>query len=92
MIKNREEKTKLIILLSDGKPVDKEYSGNYAIEDTRMALMEARKNGIHTFCVTVDKNASEYLPRMYSHSNWAVINDVNKLPEKMYGIYSRLTH
>jgi len=92
IMKNREEKTKLIILLSDGKPVDKEYSGNYAIEDTRMALIEARKKGIHTFCVTVDKNAAEYLPRMYSHSNWAVINDVNKLPEKMYGIYSHLTH
>lgn len=92
IMKRREEKTKLIILLSDGKPVDKEYSGNYAIEDTRMALIETRKNGIHTFCVTVDKNAAQYLPRMYSHSNWAVINDVNKLPEKMYGIYSRLTH
>lgn len=92
IMKTRDERTKLIILLSDGKPVDKDYSGNYAIEDTRMALIEAQKNGIHTFCVTVDKDAAKYLPRMYSHSNWAVINDVNKLPEKMYGIYSRLTH
>lgn len=92
IIKTREEKTKLIILLSDGKPVDKAYTGNYAIEDTRMALLEAGKSGIHTFCVTVDKDAAEYLPRMYSHSNWTVINDVNKLPEKMYGIYGRLTH
>ena len=33
-----EEKTKVLILLSDGKPLDRDYFGNYAIEDTRMAL------------------------------------------------------
>jgi len=91
LLNGREERTKLIILLSDGKPVDKEYSGNYAIEDTRMALLEAQKMGVETFCITVDKNASEYLPRMYSHSSWVVIDDINKLPEKMSRIYGRLT-
>jgi nitric oxide reductase NorD protein len=91
LLKKREERTKLIILLSDGKPVDKEYSGHYAIEDTRMALLEAQKAGAETFCITVDKNAADYLPRMYSHSSWVVIDDVNKLPEKMSRIYGRLT-
>ena len=91
VLRRRDEKTKLIILLSDGKPVDKEYSGNYAIEDTRMALLEARKQGIHTFCITVDSRASDYLPRMYSHSRWVVIDDVTKLPEKMSRIYGALT-
>ncbi len=92
ILKKREEKTKLIILISDGKPVDKEYSGNYAIEDTRMALKEARKYGINTFCITVDKSAAEYLPRMYSHSSWTVIDDVKKLPEKISRIYGGLTN
>lgn len=92
ILKKREEKTKMIILISDGKPVDKEYSGNYAIEDTRMALKEARKYGINTFCITVDKSAAEYLPRMYSHSSWTVIDDVKKLPEKISRIYGRLTN
>jgi len=91
ILRKREEKTKLLILLSDGKPVDKEYSGHYAIEDTRTALLEARTHGIRTFCVTVDKAAADYLPRMYSHSQWAVIDDVHKLPEKLSLTYRGLT-
>ncbi len=90
-LRRRQERTKLIILLSDGKPVDKEYSGTYAIEDTRMALKEAQHFGIKTFCITVDKTAAEYLPRMYSHSSWTVIDDVVKLPEKITRIYRMLT-
>ncbi|MCG7852727.1 MAG: VWA domain-containing protein, partial [Methanosarcinaceae archaeon] len=90
-LKKRTERTKIMILLSDGKPVDKEYSGLYAIEDTRMALKEARHDGVKTFCITLDQNASEYLPRMYSHSSWTIIDDVVKLPEKITRIYRMLT-
>ena len=90
-LRKRPERTKLMILLSDGKPVDKEYSGTYAIEDTRMALKEAQHFGIKTFCITVDHTAAEYLPRMYSHSSWTVIDDVVKLPEKITRIYRMLT-
>lgn len=90
-LRRRQERTKLMILLSDGKPVDKEYSGTYAIEDTRMALKEAQHFGIKTFCITVDRTAAEYLPRMYSHSSWTVIDDVVKLPEKITRIYRMLT-
>ncbi len=90
-LRRRLERTKLIILLSDGKPVDKEYTGRYAIEDTRMALKEAQHYGIKTFCITVDRTAAEYLPRMYSHSSWTVIDDVIRLPEKITRIYRGLT-
>ena len=90
-LRRRPERTKLIILLSDGKPVDKEYTGLYAIEDTRMALKEAQHFGIKTFCITVDRTAAEYLPRMYSHSSWTVIDDVIRLPEKITRIYRGLT-
>lgn len=90
-LRRRSERTKMIILLSDGKPVDKDYSGPYAIEDTRLALKEAQHLGMKTFCITVDRAAAEYLPRMYSHSSWTVIDDVTKLPEKITRIYRSLT-
>lgn len=91
LLKKREERTRMIILISDGKPVDKEYSGRYAIEDTRKALVEAQKAGIKTFCITVDEKAADYLPRMYSRSSWVVIDDVSRLPEKITRIFARLT-
>ncbi len=90
-LRRREEKTKLIILLSDGKPLDQDYYGSYAIEDTRMALKEAQRYGIKSFCITVDREAAEYLPRMYADSRWVVIDDVLKLPDKITRIYKRFT-
>ena len=90
-LKRREEKTKLIILLSDGKPLDHDYHGDYAIEDTRMALREAQRYGIKSFCITVDREAAEYLPRMYANSRWVVIDDVMKLPNKITRIYKLFT-
>lgn len=87
-LKKRPERVKLIILLSDGEPND---TTACPIEDTRMALREAARSGIKTFCITVDPKAADYLPKMYRHSSWTVINDVSKLPEKISGIYRRLT-
>jgi len=90
-LRRREERTRMLILLSDGKPLDRDYYGNYAIEDTRMALKEAQRYGIKSFCITVDREAAEYLPRMYADSRWVVIDDVLKLPDKIMRIYKRFT-
>ena len=90
-LSGRAERTKMLVLLSDGKPLDRDYHGNYAIEDTRMALREAQRYGVKSFCITVDREAAEYLPRMYADSRWVVIDDVLKLPDKIMRIYKRFT-
>lgn len=87
-----EARTKLLITLSDGKPDDYDsYRGAYGIEDTRMALYEAKRDGIHPFCITIDTEARDYLPHMYGAVNYAVIDEVKKLPLKVSDIYRRLT-
>jgi nitric oxide reductase NorD protein len=88
-----EAKTKLLITLSDGKPDDyfDIYRGQYGIEDTRQALFEARRSGIHPFCITIDHEGKDYLPHMYGHVNWVEIDDVKKLPLRVADIYRRLT-
>jgi len=87
-----EARTKLLITLSDGKPDDYDgYRGDYGIEDTRQALIEAKREGIHPFCVTIDSEARDYLPHMYGAVNWALVEDVKKLPLKVSDIYRRLT-
>lgn len=48
-------RTKLLITLSDGRPEDYGgYKGKYGIEDTRHALLEMKRSGIHAFCITID--------------------------------------
>ncbi len=85
-------RTKLLITLSDGRPEDYGgYKGKYGIEDTRHALLELKQSGVHAFCITIDNEAQEYLPHMYGAANYAVIDEVPKLPYKVADIYRRLT-
>ena len=87
-----EARTRLLITLSDGKPDDYDgYRGDYGIEDTRQALMEARHKGIHPFCITIDTEGEDYLPHMYGHASFVVVDEVRKLPLKVADIYRKLT-
>lgn len=92
LLEKSEFKTRLLITLSDGKPEDYDgYNGEYAIEDTRKALLEARGKGINPFCITVDKQAHSYLDHMFGAGNYIFINRIENLPAKMAQIYRALT-
>jgi len=93
LLEETEARTKLLITLSDGKPEDYDglYRGEYGIEDTRQSLFEARQKGIHPYCITIDKDAGDYLPHMYGAANYVLIEDINKLPLKISDIYRKLT-
>jgi nitric oxide reductase NorD protein len=88
-----EARTKLLVTLSDGKPEDysDNYRGEYGIEDTRQALLEAHKLGIRPFCITIDHEARDYLPHMYGAVNWTLVDDVATLPVKVADIYRHLS-
>ncbi len=87
----RRAKTRILVVLSDGRPLDDGYKDDYSLEDTRMALREARANGIEPVCITIDKQADPYLRRMYGEVRFVVIDRVEGLPEKLPRIYHRLT-
>jgi len=88
-----DARIRLLITLSDGKPddYDLEYRGVYGISDTHQALLEARRDGIHPFCITIDKQGQEYLPDMYGKTHYVVIDEIRKLPLKIADIYRKLT-
>jgi nitric oxide reductase activation protein len=90
-ILERSSRVKLLVLLSDGRPLDDLYGDEYALEDTKAALREARAKGIHPFCVTVDHEESGYLARMYGDVSYVIIDRVQSLPERLPRIYRMLT-
>jgi len=92
-LKSVEARTKLLVTLSDGKPEDypDHYRGEYGVEDTRQALYEARQDGVHAYCITIDEEGQDYLPHMYGAANYALISDVEALPRKVSEIYKKLT-
>lgn len=84
-------KVRLLVLISDGKPLDDDYTDEYALEDTKMALREARLKGIHPFCITIDQAATDYVKRMYGEVGFLVVDDIDSLPTRLPKIYQRLT-
>jgi hypothetical protein len=88
----QDARTKLLIVLSDGRPYDHDYGDSrYAREDTRMALRQARIEGITPFCITIDRESEDQLRDMYGEVGYTIIDDVLSLPERLPGIYRRLT-
>ncbi len=82
----------LLLLLTDGKPNDLDhYEGRYGIEDTRMALTEARRMGLQPFCVTIDQKAGDYLPYLFGSGAYVVIRKPSELPHELPLLYARLT-
>jgi nitric oxide reductase NorD protein len=87
----REARTRLLVLISDGRPLDDGYTDEYSLEDTKAALREARQRGAHPFCITIDREAGGYIRRMYGDVQFAVIDHLEALPKRLPGIYQRLT-
>ena len=90
-LSERAAKVKLMVMLSDGRPLDDAYQEEYALEDTKAALREARAGGVHPFCITVDREARGYLERMYGDVCYMIIDRVESLPERLPRIYKTLT-
>jgi hypothetical protein len=91
-LRQQEARTRLLIVLSDGRPYDHDYGdARYAREDTREALRQARLDGITPFCITIDRDSETELRDLYGEVGYTIIDDVLSLPERMPAIYRRLT-
>lgn len=83
---------RLLLILTDGKPNDLDlYEGRYGIEDTRQAVLEARRTGLIPFCVTIDDEGAEYLPHLFGAGHFVVVRDPRELPRRLPRLYARLT-
>jgi hypothetical protein len=93
---SQEARVKLLLLLSDGYPQDFDYgkdrkSKEYGIQDTTMALHETRRQGIQTFCLTVDPAGHDYLRAMCPDQQYLVLEDMASLPKELPKVYRSLT-
>lgn len=91
LLKPVSARVRLIMILGDGFPNDVEYKGNYAVEDTRRAIMEARAAAVHVKAITVNTSDNGQLDRLYGQSHHTLIADVSDLPDRLVRVYSALT-
>ncbi|MBA4368018.1 MAG: hypothetical protein C0403_10335 [Desulfobacterium sp.] len=84
-------KVRLLLILSDGFPNDNGYKQEYAILDTRKALLEARSKNLFAHGITVNISGNDQLDQLYGKFHHSVISDVCELPGRLLQIYGRLT-
>ncbi len=92
LLEKRPHRRKLLLLITDGKPNDLDlYEGRYGVEDTREAVLEARRAGLIPFCITIDEQAENYLPYMFGTNSYTLIKDPAQLPTRLPHLYRLLT-
>jgi len=83
---------KLLMVITDGEPADIDVRDpQYLRYDTKKAVEDAARNGITTFCMTLDPRADQYVSRIFGTKNYMVVDHVERLPEKLPLLYAGLT-
>lgn len=83
---------RLLLVLTDGKPNDLDhYEGTHGIEDSRMAVREARALGLAVHGVIVDADGQDWFARIFGRGGFTLMPDPGRLPRALPEIYQTLT-
>jgi nitric oxide reductase NorD protein len=78
---------RLLLILSDGRPNDVAgYHEMYGVEDSRQAINEARSRGVFPFCLTIDREGADYLPRIFGDAGHTIIRHPDQLPVALVSV------
>jgi nitric oxide reductase NorD protein len=87
----RPNRHRLLLVLTDGKPNDSDYyEGRYGIEDTRRAIMDARRQELKVFGVTIDSDAQDYIGKLFGPGGYAMVHKPEHLSQALPGIYRQI--
>jgi nitric oxide reductase NorD protein len=91
-LKLQKSSKRLLLVITDGEPADIDVRDpQYLRLDAKKAVEELSKNGITTFCMSLDPRADQYVSRIFGARNYMVVDHVERLPEKLPLLYAGLT-
>jgi len=83
---------RLVLLVTDGEPADiDERDPQYLRHDAKKAVEDLAMQGIYTYCLTLDPEADRYVARIFGENNYSIVDNVERLPEKLPMVFSALT-
>jgi nitric oxide reductase NorD protein len=83
---------RLLLVLTDGKPNDLDhYEGVHGIEDSRMAVREARSSEQSVHGVVIDADGQDWFARIFGRGGFTLLPDPARLPRALPDIYHGLT-
>ena len=91
-LKGQQAARKLLIVITDGEPADVDVRDpQYLRHDTKKAVEEAARDGVTTYCMSLDPRADQYVSRIFGQRRYMVVDHVQRLPEKLPLLYAGLT-
>jgi nitric oxide reductase NorD protein len=91
-LKLQRSEKKLLIVITDGEPADIDVRDpQYLRYDTKKAVEEVGRDGVVTYCMSLDPRADNYVSRIFGQRNYMVVDHVQRLPEKLPVLYAGLT-
>ncbi|WP_324754989.1 nitric oxide reductase activation protein NorD [Roseovarius sp. Pro17] len=92
MLDNETAARKLLIVLTDGKPNDLDhYEGQHGIEDSHMAVAEARRRGQILHGIIIDEDGQDWFARIFGRGGFNLLPRPDKLTRVLPDIYRSLT-
>ena len=83
---------RLILLVTDGEPADiDERDPQYLRHDTKKAVEDLASKGVYTYCLTLDPTADRYVSRIFGENRYSIVDNVEKLPERLPAVFAMLT-
>ena len=90
-LKAQRSDKKLLLILTDGEPSDIDSKDErMLIEDAHQAVNELDREGIYTYCISLDSKADEYVSDIFGR-HYSIIDHVERLPEKLPELFLSLT-
>lgn len=84
----RPQKRKLLVVLTDGAPSDVDVRDpQYLRADARKAVEDLARDGVASYCISLDPGADDYVARIFGANRYAVVDRVERLPEQLPTLY-----
>lgn len=91
-LRQQRSAKKLLIVVTDGEPADVDVRDpQYLRHDTRKAVEDVARDGVITYCMSLDPRADHYVSRIFGPRNYMVVDHVQRLPERLPLLYAGLT-
>ncbi|MCG7891537.1 MAG: nitric oxide reductase activation protein NorD [Candidatus Thiodiazotropha endolucinida] len=83
---------RLVLLVTDGEPADiDERDPQYLRHDAKKAVEDLAMQGVYTYCLTLDPNADRYVARIFGENGYSIVDNVERLPERLPSVFAALT-
>lgn len=86
------QRKKILFVVTDGEPADRDVRDpQYLRHDAQRAVQALQRDGIVSYCLSLDPHADHYVSRIFGPRHFTVLDRVERLPEKLPMLYLGLT-